>query len=752
MSLLPGLETKTLEEEIAHLEESGLTLLSRGQRVFALLELLLSKLDYHPAHIKTQKERLANSFSGHSVDTDKLSDIQERLKEELFFFDLKFTGGKKGSKANRDLALETIISHLESLEGEIEQLERKRHHKHRQTPAGQIEAQIEADNKARCCQDILRDLPRLNDVDQISQLKLEPRHLELAGVYGVDLTREAILSEWKKMLEKTLLEKNFAGHQSKINNFQKYKPFTENFSNYNQNFEQVKDWAAALKGLQDKTVLTLADIIANNEDVKQKFHHYGITGARLNPETKRLLTRYDDLSEAQVYDSPAALAQEYLDQMLAAIIGSGDENALNTFNNLFNFRYFPDSECPGANVFGEKYNREDFTFFNRADYDPEFLLRFGANLGKLVATLRSEIKAAGAQIDPKTFVAHFGRDNYDLIKNLPKLSQPEAKIANFPQEYVEPFGALSQKYYEDEAVFNRFMAWNKQAIEKLERLLEARFLELELVQKQQNNPGVWETLNDKIKLADYLKFLEKNRDYHSRRPIGININDADQIELLDAHHRQLEANLKAEYETIAQQYKEYLKAEMAALITAIRETEEKLFNKKETLAILHDRLGTCQILSSHSLSDRIHNRISSTNFEFFKESTLTTNELEQINSFVSRGQSNLAAQAEARAKYESHEKDLNRHPDKLEARFLSEYPNLAEDVTVYENLINNLKLVNLSLSSLLKEKHSHLIKDFSAKNQTYQKLVNDYNRKYHREGGEPLRSAIDLQVNLADYL
>ena len=752
MSLLQGLETKTLEEEIAHLEQSSLNLLTRGQRIFALLELLLSKLDYHPINIKTQKECLANSFSGHTVVDDKLSAIQQRLKEELFFFDIKFTGGKKDSKANRDLALETIIGHLESLEREIEQLERKRHHKHRQTPAGQIEAQLEAENLARCCQDVLRDLPRLNDVDKISQLKLTPRHLELAGVYGVDLTREAIMSEWKRMLEKTLLEKNFAGHVSKINNFQKYKPFTENFSKYNQHFEQVKDWTAALKGLQDKTVLTLADIIANNQDVKQKFHHYGITGARLNPETKRLLTSYDDLSEAQVYDSPAAIAYEYIDQLLSAIIGSGDENALSNFTNLFNFRYFSDSECPGPNVFGEKYNREDFTFFNRADYDPEFLLRFGANLGKLMATLRSEIKVLGTQIDPKTFVAHFGRENYDLIKNLPKLSQPEAKIADFPQEYVAPFGALSQKYYEDEAVFNRFVIWNQQATEKLEKLLEARFLELELEQKHRQNSEVWKTLNDKIKLVDYLRFLEKNRPYHSQRPIAISVNASKKLEILDVDNRQLEADLKLEYEDIAREYKEYLKTEMADLILAIRQTEGKVFNKKETLANLHDRLGTCQVLSSHSLSDKMHHRISSANFESFKESSLTATELEQINEFVRRGECNLTKQASARKQYETNEKDLNRYHDKLDARFLSDYSTVVGNIDVYENLINSLKLINLSLSSLLREKHSYLIKDFSAKNKTYQALINDYNRKYHRAGGEPLRLAFDMKLNLVDYL
>lgn|GEM_PF-1703792 len=754
MSLKQQLEIHSLEQEIARLENSSLSLLSRGQRIFALLESLLAKLESHPTNLKHRKHRLSGSFASDiKTEDEKIADIQEKLKEELFFFNLKFTGTRKDGKTNRELALETIISHLENLEKEIERLEKHKHEKHRQTPDGRIIAEREALNREKCRQEVLTCLEHLTDTDRISELKVSPKHLNLAGTYGVELTQEMILTEWKKMLQELLLRRNFFTQKERIKNFQKYQSFTDNFSGYSQRFDQVKEWVAGLKALKDQTVLALADILANSEEAKQKFHLYGISGMGLSPETKKMLTAYDDLPIDQVYDSPAAMAYEYINHLLAVGLGGGNrDHALSQFEKLYNFRYYPDSKCPGPDAFGEKYSAQDFHYFDRQDYDPEFLLSFGANLGRLLANLRDEIKAEGKNIDPKSFLARFGERNYQWIKSLPDLNAPESRLANFPKGYLEPHGALNKDYYEDESLYHKFQILRQQAEAKLEKLVPVRWLEEELKQKQNKNQGVWETLANKVKLVNYLKFLEKNKDYHHHRPITLSASPEGKLELADRNLRQLANQKQAEYQKIEAEYQKYLQVEIASLVSEIKQAESKIFGDKSQVRTLHERLGTCQILSSHSLEDKIYGRISSLTFQAFKELSLTHNELTVINNFVKRGYQNLQEQKKVQAELEKVEKDLNRHPEKLDLEFLSEYSDSISAVSSYDKLINSLKLINVALSSLLKEKHAPLIREVSEKNKQYQDLAQDYNRRFHREGAYPFEPAIDPETNLADYL
>lgn len=751
MSLSEKLETGRLDSDMKRLEEAIASNLSKGQKIFGLTNLLINKSNNNLADIKRKNEKIAEHFAGYEESDDRPANAKDQLKQELPHLDLKFSGGKKGGKSNQELALEKIISHLESLRKEIDSLKKEHHDKYRQTPEGLAEAAREAEYRAECSREVLSSLSRPDDFEKISHLKISPRHLEIAGSYGVELTQEMILEEWKRMVEELLLHQKFAAHKDRIQNFQKHKPFIDNFSDYNKKFEQIKDWVASLKGLRDQAVLALANIISDSEEIKRRFHHYGISGASLNPAVRRMLTNYDDLSENQVYDSPAALAYEYINHLLAASIGSGDSrnNAFDDFVKLCNFRYYSDSQCPGVDAFGQKYSPEDFAFFDRQDYDPETLLCFCANWGRLISNLRDEIKAEGRNISPRGFIASFGQKNYDLIKRLPKLSVPEAKIADFPKEYVEPHGSWSQKYFEDENWYNQFTALVKQSAQKLEKLLPIRWLEEELDRKKRQNPEIWEVLERKIKLAEYLKFLEKNHDYHRRRPIGIRVDADGKIMLLDNRGRQDEADKKVEYNLLEESYKEYLKKEIAAIIFEIRQTENKIFGRKNELKVLNDRLGTYQILSSYSLADRIYGRVHSGSY---KESSLASEELQEIDHFCKLGYKNLKQQQEIKQQYEAVEKDLNRHPEKLEARLLSEYPDLVRNISVYEQLISGLKLINTALSSLIREKHTALIRNFSAKNKKYKELINDYNRIYHREGAYPLTPAIDSREDLVAYL
>lgn len=754
MSLSEKLETGGLDSDMKRLEEAVASNLSKGQRIFGLANLLFNKSNNNLADIKRKSEKLADYFAGPEESSDSPATAKDRLKQELPHLDLKFSGGKKGARSNQELALEKIMSHLESLQEETDSLKKKHYEKYRQTPEGLAEAAREAEYRAECAREVLSSLSRPDDFEKISHLKISPRHLEIAGSYGVELTQEMILEEWKRMVSELLLHQKFAAQKERIKNFQKYKPFIDNFSDYNKKFEQIKDWVASLKGLRDQAVLALANIIAGSAEVMKRFHHYGISGASLNPAVRRMLTNYDDLSESQVYDSPAALAYEYVNHLLAASIGSGDarENAFDDFVKLCNFRYYSDSKCPGADAFGQKYSPEDFAFFDRQDYDPETLLCFCANWGRLISNLRDEIKAEGQNISPRGFIASFGQKNYDLIKRLPKLSVPEAKIADFPKEYVEPHGSWSQKYFEDESWYHQFEALVKQSAQKLEKLLPIRWLEEELDRKKRQNPEIWEILERKIKLAEYLKFLEKNHDYHRRRPIGIRVDADGKVTLLDNRGRQDEAGKKTEYRIIEESYKEHLKKEIAAIIFEIGRAENKIFSRKSELQALNDRLGTYQVLNSHSLADRIYGRISQASSQSFKESSLGSEELQDIDHFCKSGYQNLKRQQEIRERYEAVEKDLNRHPGKLDAGTLSEYPDLVRNISVYEQLISGLKLINTALSSLIREKHTSLIRNFSMKNKKYKELINDYNRIYHREGAYPLTPAIDSREDLAAYL
>jgi len=222
--------------------------------------------------------------------------------------------------------------------------------------------------------------------------------------------------------------------------------------------------------------------------------------------------------------------------------------------------------------------------------------------------------------------------------------------------------------------------------------------------------------------------------------------------LLDSTNHQAEVDKQQEYQELEEEYRTYLKNEIASIISEINRTEKKLFNKKETLNTLDKRLGTCQALSSHELADRIFGWIDDSNPRLFKESSLTSAELQKINDFVDQGRNNLKAQKKYQHQSELAERDLNRYHDKLSAKFLADYPDLMSGIFTYENLISSLKLMNIALSSSLKEKDSTLVRDFGEKSKQYRDLINDYNRKYSRERDQHIISAINFREDLAAYL
>ncbi|MEI7620770.1 MAG: hypothetical protein WCJ57_04360, partial [Candidatus Falkowbacteria bacterium] len=532
MSLLQKLETAKLEvvkneikQEIAHLEETKSALLSRGQKISNLLGLLLGSGE-DLAYFGDKKRELDVLFLADqellssSLEVKKVN-IKQELKEMLSELDLKFSGGKKGSKPNRELAIENIFKHLESLRAQINNLEKDKQDKYLKTPEGRDQFERENENKERCRQEVLQALSRLEDVDKISDLKISPKHLELAGVYGVELTQNTILSEWKKMASELLLHHNFSNSKENIKSFQKYKPLAEN----NDKLDKITESAANLKSLEDQAILALADIIAKDPEVKERFNSYGLVGASLNPDIRKKLATYDDLSEDQISDSPAALAYEYIHHLLHVSAGSdySHENHLNSFTNLFRFSNSKDDQYFSTDVFGKKYLSEYFHFSGNSDHDLDFLSQLSSNLEKLILSLHKEIKVEGVDINPRSFIARFGTENYNLIKKLPKISDLKDKMAIFPKEYSDSKGPLTKKYYQDEATFNQFDARNKQLAEKLDLILSIRWLEEELNQKYQNNPEVWEILHNKIKLANYLQFLEQNKEYHTKQLIGLSV-------------------------------------------------------------------------------------------------------------------------------------------------------------------------------------------------------------------------------------
>jgi len=780
MSLTAKLETAKLEiaeqneiekvseikAEISRLDEAQGSLLYQSQKISGLLEALLetyAKSGNNLANLKDKKQELDNLFATYEemLEADKafgaegtlgegiskISDVKEDLKAELPDLDLKFTGGKKGGKSNRELALEKITSHLESLKIEIEKIEKEKETKYLQTSEGQTQAQIKAENAFQCQQEVLWNLPRLDSLEKISQLKISPDHLEMAGRYGVELTQETILNEWKKMADDVLLNQTFSKNREQINRFQKNKSFTESFSEYNERFDEVKESAAGLKTLEDAVVLTLADIIAQNPEVKKKFHNYGLGGYSLGLELKKSLTGYDDLSENEAADSPAAIAYEYIHHLLDV----SAHDPLRKFEDLFKYRYFAGSQGSSADVFGQKYQAEDFDFFDRGDYDPDYLLKVADGLNSLVEALQSEIKAEGTNIDPKTFLARFGKENYTLLKELPQLSSAEAKVVNFPGEYVED-ERLNHKYYEDEAVFNEFNVLEKQSFAKIDKLLPLRWLEEELDQKYRKNAEVWKVLDDKVDVSRLLHRLERNKEYHVKQSISVSANPDGSLRLLDTSGRQALANKKADYLRLEKDYKGYLKNEIAGIASEIKRGEKQMFNKKDKLRTLNDRLGTCQILSSRTLEDKIYERFSGSDNPSFKEAALAVEELEAIKKFVVSGRRNLIDQQDLDLQVREDEKDLNRGLYQINTKFLSKYGDLLAGVATYEGLISNLKLINISLFSQLKEKHAGLIKDFSEKSKRYAELVADYNRQYSREGSSHIIPVLSFKSDLAGYL
>jgi hypothetical protein len=743
-----------LEEEIARLDEAASALLSCGQKISLWLDPLLESNE-NLAVFRDKKQRFDRLFSVNEESLpigkkNKMAEVQEQLRQSLPDLDLKFTGGKKGAKSNRELAVEKILTHLESLWAQVNDLEKNKQEKYLATPAGRAQAEQEVENRARCRQEVLRTLVRFDDLEKISQLKISPRHLELAGVYGVELVQDVILNEWKKMAAKLLLEQHFSGLKDQINSFRKYQDSTADFSNHQKEFLAVKEAVAELKTLEDQTVLLLADILAQNQAIKQRFRRYGIRGASLGFNIQSVLTAYDDLPVAMIVESPAALAYEYLHHLLQIGTGTIDSQGdpLTNLENLFYFRDAKGRQSFGADVFGQKYSAANFNFFNAASHDPHFLLALSGQLKQIILTLQAEIRSEGLNINPRLFLARFGQENYSLLRSLPDLVAAEAKVADFPEEYMEAHGAFNKKYYEAENAFNRFDTWSRQLAEKLSGILAIRWLEEELRQKYQNNPEIWAVLNDKIQLMNYLKFLEQNKKYHAKQLIAFSINAAGQLELLDRAGRQAEADKQVEFAKLEGQYKEYLKGEITALISEINHGRGKIFSRRT----LNDRLGTCQILSSHSLLDRIYNRISGLAVQSFKESSLSSKELSHIKDFVAAGYDNLQVQKEIRGKYQAAEKDLNRSSHKLDAAFWLEYPDLTNNILTYENLISHLKLINVALASRLREKHSGLIQDFGVKLKQYQNLVADYNRLYQRGGDSHAIPVIDFSEDLTAYL
>jgi hypothetical protein len=273
-----------------------------------------------------------------------------------------------------------------------------------------------------------------------------------------------------------------------------------------------------------------------------------------------------------------------------------------------------------------------------------------------------------------------------------------------------------------------------------------------LNQKYQKNPEVWEALTGKVKLARYLKFLEKNQDYHIDQSIGIDVNPDGEIVLLDSVNHQAETDKQREYQELEEEYREYLKNEIALIISEIARAEKKIFNKKETLEILDKRLGTCQTLGSHDLADRIFGWIDSSNSHLFDESSLTAAELQKINDFVAQGRDNIKEQKKCQERYNFVERDLNRYHNKLEAKYVAEYPDLIANISTYENLISSLKLINIAMSGSLQEKYSALVRDFNTKSRQYKDLVDNYNRKYSREQESHIIPTINFPEDLIAHL
>jgi hypothetical protein len=578
--------------------------------------------------------------------------------------------------------------------------------------------------------------------------------LELAGLYGVESTQGAILTAWKKMVADLLLNNRFKAVAENIGSFKEHRDFSDNFSDNNEKFRQIKESVLDLKSLEKEAVLALADIIAKNPSVKQRLHNYGIVGVSLNPQIQKILTQYDDLAISQIAVSPAALAYEYLHHLLTIITDSenGHDNLWRQLANLFSFKDERGKHYSSADVFGEKYGTDDLYFSSQHDYDLEFLSEIIEKLKKVFLTLPERIKSEGADIDPQLFIARFGRDNYSVTKDLPKLSNGQIREIESVRKYVSRDGSLVPEYYQDEALFNQFDVQNKQAEDKLSRLLHISWLEEELKQKYQNNPTALLALENKIRLVNYLKFLEKNREYHAGQSIQIQGDANGKIELLDNDNRRSEVERQREYLQLERDYKEYLKKEIALIVSEINKPLKKIFESKEQSALLNQRLATCQLLSSHSLADRIFGRIKNSDFHFFNESSLTPEEIQVIKKFSELGLENRREQENIRNRYRAMEKDLNRYPERLDINFLKGYHGLVDNISTYENLISNLKLINVSLSSFLREKYHNLIADLTLKTNKYRELIGDYNRRYHREGDGHLVSVFDFPDDLSYYL
>lgn len=782
-----------INEEIAELDKKELTLLSRSQKISDLLDSLLAsylKSKEDLADFKDKKAEIDNLFAEYQdvlsaqgirdrdglvtsseyeddteivdyknsgtkgvlgQDINKIVDIKEELKRELPELDLKFSGGKKGAKSNRELSALKIIAYLESLKDEIDDLEEKKMAKYLETPEGQEKFQRENENRVNCRREVSNFLPTLNDVEKINQIRISPHHLELAGVYGVELVQETILSELKKKAAELLLHNNFAASKNIIKNFQRHQEFIENLPDYREKFNNLSGVMAELKTIEDQTVLTLADIVASNRETKQGFIDYGLRGETLDPKTKKMLFLYDDVSGDNIYDSPAALSYEYVHHLLYVSLGRSSviSNYLKDFEKLATFSP-GDDNLSGSDVFGKKYQAQDFSFLNRGDYDPEFLLQVGTQLKELLLIVQDEIKAQGKNISPQQFLADFGKKHYNLMNNLATLSDPKAKITDFPREYINPNGTGTKDFFADEADFNKFKIRENQVDDKLRLIIPARWLEEELKERQKKNPEIWHSLGSKIELDNYLKFLEQNKEYHLGQLIEVAIDDKGKIQLLDSANREAQKNKQLEFEKLEDAYKEYLKTEINLIITEISQVEKKWFNKESQLTALNNRLGTCQTLSSYGLLEKMNNTIPKS--QAFKEESLTAAELSEIKRISDLGRDNLREQKSLQLNYQTAEKELNRYPHASDFSFLLEYSDLVDNISTYDNLISNLKLVDTTISSLLKEKYSGLMRDFIAKLGEFQKLVGDYNRKYGREDNYHLDSVISFKENLEDYL
>ncbi len=689
-------------------------------------------LEYHSAGFKGT---LGQEAKG-------LADVKDLLRAELPELDLKFSGGKKGEKSNREIALEKINAALDNIKAEILKLEEEKKEKYLATPEGQkAKAELEA-NSESCRQEVMTSLSRPERLDRINSLELNPRILDIAGKYGVELTQAKISTLWKQRAEELLFKEEFSKDKERIHLFAKYKDFTDNKSEFGEKYSQLSLALAELKTREEKIVSSLAKKLKDSPDLMGKFKHYGMGGYNLRPEIEKYLRYADELllggpekAPKSTYNSPTATAYEYLHHTLSHFTKSRSvrSDAMNDLLDLSHYNYWENGKHSSADVYADRYQGSSFNFSDRSQHNPDFLLAAAAKLDNLLATLEKELDAAGSEIDPKAFISNFGESNYDLIKEAKEvadLSRPEAKLADFPREYMDSNLSCNNRYYEDRNIYDKFAVRQKQLEAQLDEILAIRWLEEEQEAKYNNNLDVWKLWEKKTKIDDYLKMLLANKDEYQGRSISLSVGKDEKVWLLDRKLRQEYNETVDLYRDIEAEYKAYLEGEIILVSAEKRQAQKALFNRQKKLEPLEKQYALLAELNSKSLDFG-----SEANYHSLPEA-----EEAVVKGYFNRAWENRRKQDSLQREYQQSENNLFRLGGFLPAYLLKDYPELKDGVATYEDLVSQLKNINHENEVVLGSFHSNLVKDFIEKHKEYQEMIVDYNRKYSRYSDNFLKS------------